>query len=324
MLQENPQELLPGIYKITVPPPCKWMPPTSSYLLFSGKEAVLIDPGYPDPKVMGMLEELVPQGLRFSVILTHGHIDHCAASGILMESRGARVMVHEMDVEKVSLGAVRALKMRKKEVEAHWRALGFERIGELWEALRRLEDLYPEPLKDISPLPREVTVGNKSLMVIHTPGHTAGSVCLLLKGESIMFSGDTLLPSGYDTWLAGLCFAEKGAYPEDYIGSLHKIAVLDPRLILPGHGEPFTDLRGRLSEGMARRKERKDRVLEALTEERTAYQISLLLDPEPEGFVRLISVSMVLEALRELEKEGLVESRGGEVLFWRRSWGRRT
>ena len=108
MAQGNPEELLPGIYKITVPPPCEWMPPTSSYLLFSGKEAVVIDPGYPDPDVIEMLKELVPKGLKFTVILTHGHIDHCAASGILMESRRARVMVHEMDVEKVSLGAVRA------------------------------------------------------------------------------------------------------------------------------------------------------------------------------------------------------------------------
>ncbi|MCX7778953.1 MAG: MBL fold metallo-hydrolase [Patescibacteria group bacterium] len=80
---------------------------------------------------------------------------------------------------------------------------------------------------------KEIKIGQESLKIIHTPGHTAGSICLLGKNE--IFTGDTLFENGYGrTDLAG-------GSEEDLKDSLNKLSqILKPEMIVyPGHGEEF-------------------------------------------------------------------------------------
>lgn len=79
----------------------------------------------------------------------------------------------------------------------------------------------------------EIKIGNSSLKVIHTPGHSSGGVCLL--GENILFTGDTLFKNGYGRTDL------HGASQEEMDRSLKKISkLLKPNMtVYPGHGEIF-------------------------------------------------------------------------------------
>lgn len=315
---QGPRELLPGIYRITTtPPPSGWMTPTSCYLVLSGSEALLVDPGYRGEEVSEILGDLLPKDLPLQVAITHGHLDHYGAAAAL-EVPIQRVLVHEGDLRKVAIGTVNELLERREEVERHWQDLGFPHPQGLWEVLEGLRPLYPEGVPALHPLPREIPLGEKVLKVIHTPGHTSGSVCLWLEREGVLLSGDTLLPPGHDTWLSGPCFGEEGAGPGDYSRSLRKIALLGPRLLLPGHGEPFEDVRGRLLEISRRSEERKTRIMGVLAGPMTAYEISLLLDPGVEGFLRLLSVAQFYADLIDLAEQGRVEAVGEAPVRWKR------
>jgi glyoxylase-like metal-dependent hydrolase (beta-lactamase superfamily II) len=77
-----------------------------------------------------------------------------------------------------------------------------------------------------------ITVGGLRLRTIHTPGHTPGSTCFLLEGHPVVFSGDTLFPSGpRNTKFENASF-------DEIIGSIdRRLFTLDPAtLVLPGHG----------------------------------------------------------------------------------------
>ena len=83
----------------------------------------------------------------------------------------------------------------------------------------------------------EVRFGEICLSVLHTPGHTEGSVCLWSADEGLLFSGDTLFASGWGrTDLPG------GSY-ETILSSLHErvLALPDETLVVPGHG-PLTTI----------------------------------------------------------------------------------
>lgn len=277
---------------------------------------MVIDPGYPNPQVIELLKELLPKGKKVLVLLTHGHIDHYATASWLATDYGAEVLVHPNDLKKVTMGAIREVMERAEEVKRYWLLLGFPEMEEVWVALKKMEALYPSSIPGVKPMSSKIKLHPLEVLVIHTPGHTSGSVCFFIPELELLFSGDTLLPLGQDTWLSGPTFFEGGANFTDYKKSLEKIAFLWPKLILPGHGEPFGDLKGKLLEVHSRHLERRKKVLSVLSGELTVYQISRALEPELEGYRRLLSVGMVYAALLELESEGIVRKKDSIPLLW--------
>jgi glyoxylase-like metal-dependent hydrolase (beta-lactamase superfamily II) len=82
-------------------------------------------------------------------------------------------------------------------------------------------------------------VGGRTLEMLHTPGHSLGHICLHSPDDGLLFSGDHLL-SGVTPSVT----FERGfdANPlASYLDSLRLVAELGPRLVLPGHGQPFTE-----------------------------------------------------------------------------------
>lgn len=71
------------------------------------------------------------------------------------------------------------------------------------------------------------------LEVLWTPGHTEGGICLYAREEQILFSGDTVFPDGYYGRVGG----ESGSH-EAIVNSLRKLAELEVKVMLPGHGMP--------------------------------------------------------------------------------------
>lgn len=91
---------------------------------------------------------------------------------------------------------------------------------------------YDEVIDDDS----VIAVGRLRLRAIHTPGHTPGSMCFLLEGHPILFSGDTLFPGG-----PGNTSFEGGDFPTIIESVERRLLTLPPdTIVLPGHGDRTT------------------------------------------------------------------------------------
>jgi len=203
-----------------------------TYLIDCGEEGVaIIDPTY-ESEVERTVANVEKCGFARSqikwVLNTHCHVDHAMADA-MFHAFGAEVVAGEADADAIEKGArVTAYYiMEALPADAQKGVRGFPKC----KVGQRVSD------------GEELRLGNKVFHVINTPGHTPGSICLLLQvdGKNLLFSGDTVL---YDARLGwqGNPYANNTAY----IASLEKLAAfkLEPRrsdhfqfdLLLPGHG----------------------------------------------------------------------------------------
>jgi len=132
------------------------------------KEAVLIDPAGDFNSIFSRVEKHNAE-VRY-VINTHGHYDHTSGNGHVMTKTGAVLLIHENDQGYI----------KEFPGAARGRFSGSQEPGR--EKLRLLKD------GDL------ISFGNSKLRVIHTPGHTAGCICLYSDGN--LFTGDTLFTEG--------------------------------------------------------------------------------------------------------------------------------
>lgn len=172
------------------------------------KNAAIIDPGgdYEDLKNYIIVKEL---DVKY-IIITHAHADHIGALPNLINDYHADILIHTKDYE--------ALQNSKKNLSFF---MGKDKVEV--EATRKIED------------GEIIDLGSYQMEIIHTPGHTEGSICI--KVENNIFTGDTLFASSIGrTDLVG------GSY-EDIMESLKKlINYSDDINILPGHGPVTTIL----------------------------------------------------------------------------------
>jgi hydroxyacylglutathione hydrolase len=179
------------------------------------REAVIIDPAGEEDKILDLIQT---QGVKVKYILnTHGHSDHVLGNAKLKEILKVPVCMHEADDRFFSDKAVR---------EKSSKELGLP---------------PPDPadirLKDED----TVEVGTLKITVIHTPGHTPGSVCYLIDGN--LFCGDTLFVGA-----AGRTDLIGGSL-ETLLESLERRLIVLPKetIVWPGHdyGDTPTSTIGR-------------------------------------------------------------------------------
>lgn len=180
---------------------------TNAYMVWDGRssEALVIDPG------MGAAEPIMERvganGLRLVVIAnSHGHIDHMYDDAPLKRASGAPLAIHPDDAHRLD----------------GRNAYGFE-----VEAVTAERDLREG---------EQVRVGDLVFDVLHTPGHTEGSVCLYEERHALLLSGDVLFAGSYGrTDLPG-------GSDEAMVTSLGRLAREVPEgvRVLPGHGPETT------------------------------------------------------------------------------------
>jgi glyoxylase-like metal-dependent hydrolase (beta-lactamase superfamily II) len=130
------------------------------------RRAIVVDPGGEAERIVSLLHR---QGLELSdIVITHGHVDHVLAAGELKRMTGAAISLHPDD---------RFL----------WDDLAMQ--GR-WMGLELRNDL-PAPDRDLADGDR-IECEKLALEVLHTPGHTPGSLSFRVAGESLVLAGDTL------------------------------------------------------------------------------------------------------------------------------------
>jgi hydroxyacylglutathione hydrolase len=182
------------------------------------KESVIIDPAGEEEKISALIQE---EDIKVKYILnTHGHADHVLANQRLRQMLSVPTCMHELDDQFFSQKAVRE------------------------ESLREFGLPSSEPV-DIKLKDGDVLeVGNLKIRVIHTPGHTPGSVCYLVNGN--LFTGDTLFVGAVGrTDLTG-------ASLDTLLDSLERqlLSLPSNTIVWPGHdyGETSTSTLGREKE----------------------------------------------------------------------------
>ncbi len=155
-----------------------------------------------------------------TIVNTHYHFDHIGGNGYF---ENGKIWIHEKDAPIVEKGDTEAT------------------VADFFGGNIR-------PMKVDKKLKEgdKIKFGDLNLDVIHTPGHTPGSICLYEPKQKILFSGDTVFANGFGrTDLPG-------GNPEDLKRSLDKLAKLNVDKILPGHGDVVQTGGSKVIQGLAK------------------------------------------------------------------------
>jgi glyoxylase-like metal-dependent hydrolase (beta-lactamase superfamily II) len=172
-------------------------------------EAMVVDPG---AEIGSILDLVRKHGLTVKqIVITHAHIDHIGGAMKLRAATGAPILMNQADTEQFKI----------LDLQAQW--IGMPPVE---------NPVLDQPIGDGDKL----HTGNLEATVLHTPGHTEGSVCLYFPAQKKLIAGDTLfagsigrtdLPGGdYDKILRSL----KGPV----------MALPDETEVIPGHGPGTT------------------------------------------------------------------------------------
>ena len=172
-------------------------------------EAMVIDPGDDIDDIVAIIDQHKLQVKQ--IVITHAHIDHVGGAMKLRARTGAPILLNQNDYA--------LLKML--DVQASW--LGMQNPGKVEIEASLAHD-------------QTLRAGKLEANVLHTPGHTEGSVCLYFPAQKLLIAGDTLFARSIGrTDLPGGSF-------EKIIRSLHDrvLALPDDTVVFPGHGPTTT------------------------------------------------------------------------------------
>ncbi|MFI1869775.1 MBL fold metallo-hydrolase [Streptomyces jumonjinensis] len=196
-----------------------------AYLWHDEEGLTLIDAGWADaaPEIEAGIRSvgLHPEDVR-RIVLTHCHRDHVGAAGELAARHGSEILAHRLDAPVI-----------RGEAETP------EPVLLAWE-----RPLYEHGLT-VPPAPatrvdRELSDGDElgfgdGARVIHTPGHTEGSIAVHLPSHGVLFTGDTV--ASVQGAMLGVFHVDR----EQAKASMRRLAGLAPSVLCCGHGDPLMD-----------------------------------------------------------------------------------
>ena len=208
---------------------------TNTYVVSDEQHILLIDPACSNPYEQQVLyryienltaesgptakrsfSETVLQRSGLSIIATHGHLDHLWGAKWACEQWHTSVLMHEADIPMA------------QAMQRQYDLFGIHATPEPFPIESLTAESGPTAKRSFS----ETVLQRRGLSIIHTPGHTPGSICLYWPEEKVLLSGDTLFRMGYGrTDLPGGNMMQ-------LIDSLNRLFELpDDVQIYPGHGD---------------------------------------------------------------------------------------
>lgn len=174
------------------------------------REAMVIDPG---DDINHVLELVRKHNLQVKqIVITHAHIDHVAGAMKLRAATGAPILLNRNDYELLKI----------LDVQAAWIGVPVPTPVEIDHSIANGDS---------------VSAGSHTAQVLHTPGHTEGSICLYFPAEQKLIAGDTLFAGSIGrTDLPG-------GSMQKILRSLHTtvLELPDETVVVPGHG-PLTNI----------------------------------------------------------------------------------
>ena len=207
-------EIIPGVHAV---PSIRW----SRIYLIEDDTLALVDTGLPwsAQRVFNYIESIgrKPEQLD-TILMTHGHPGHTSGALTIIKRTGAEIIAHAGDTRAHSDGET---------------SLSYMGMGSSFRA--------PLPSLRRTPVSNHVSDGQVlpllgGIKVIHTPGHTPGSVCYLLENKGLLFSGDTAFSDGKRI---SRSVPFPGYSKPNYKNSLERLATLEFDTLCGGHGVPL-------------------------------------------------------------------------------------
>jgi hydroxyacylglutathione hydrolase len=183
----------------------------------TSREAIVVDPGDDIPRILALLAKHALTVKQ--IVITHAHIDHIAGAHRLKQITGAPILYNQNDLPQVKMMAI----------QAGW-------LGVPTPTVQNPDDTLDDgKLISIGTNPEQGQSGITG-SILHTPGHTEGSVCLYLPTQSLLLAGDTLFAGSVGrTDLPG-------GNTRKLLASIHNrlLTLPDEVKVIPGHGPSTT------------------------------------------------------------------------------------
>lgn len=324
MTMPNLRQVADSVWRLSLQMPWSELGLVHCYLFADGSVVDLIDCGLKTPQSLGEVRAAVRQlgGRRARIgrlVVTHIHPDHYGGAGELVGEDGAELYLHRLEVPMVLV--------RYREVGGL--------LQEVWDYLvvHGVPEAEAEAMKEtslglrqfVSPAEptlqldgeEQVLMGGRQLRVLWTPGHSPGHICLYAADSGLLFSGDHLLPD--ESPNIGLHPQSTPDPLDDYLRGLRAMVQLGPRLILPSHGEPFTDARRRVRQLVAHHRRRKEQICAIAADGRSGWEVALQVWGRRDLHSMRLALQEGLAHLQSLAHEGRLDKviDGGRVR-WRR------
>ena len=268
-------ELEPGIHQLAHGRKPFGIPSPNVYLIQGTDASMFVDSGWDneDDHIarMAYLKDVGGPPLT-EVLITHRHGDHGGGALRIHQDTGAPTSAHRLDQEVIE--------------------------GERFGGAATLNSVLNGG--------ETYDLGGLTLQVVHAPGHTVGSLAVIIPERNVMLSADSVL--GVTTTVVRPSEGDLGKY----LQTLAMLRDLQPRVIYPGHGGPLTDPGGRIQQLIDHRVHREEQILaELATAPQSIDQLFQTIYPNLPEERQRIGKEQIESHLIKLTHEGRVAADGG-------------